>query len=139
MMPQPAGDPRAYKTFGIRAPLSTHFRKATCDEVDCESFRYGWKIRWDVLSEQDRHLITHCGRKYVIDQEWVIFEAGQPCFRYDTHRIRNDRPELFLVKDSHMSMSSLAAGGATQHKRVADWIDDFHSTTDKVVQQLKEG
>lgn len=139
MLPQPAGDPRSYKTFGIRAPLSTHFRKATCEEVDCADWRYGWKLRWDVLSESDRHLITHCGRKYVIDQEWIIFEAGQPCFRFDVHRTRVDRPELYLVKGSHMSMASRHAGGAMQHKNVEDWIDDFQNTTDKVVQQLKEG
>ncbi len=138
-LPQPAGDPRAYKTFGVRAPLATHHRKATCEEVGCADFRYGWKLRWDVLSEADRHLITHCGRKYVIDQEWVVFEAGQPCFRYDTHRIRLDRPELFLVKGSHLSMGAAQTGGAFVHKNAEDWVDDFKESTQAAVDQIERG
>lgn len=137
MLPQPAGDPRLYKTFGIRAPSSTHFRKATCAEVGCADFQYGWKLRWDVLSEQDRHLITHCGRKYVIDQEWIIFEAGQPCFRFDLHKTRTDRPELYLVKGTHLSVPS--GGAIRQHKNAEDWTDDFQTTTQAAVDELEKG
>jgi hypothetical protein len=137
MIPQPAGDPRLYKTFGIRAPSATHFRKATCEEVGCADFQYGWKLRWDVLGEQDRHLITHCGRKYVIDQEWIIFEAGQPCFRFDLHKTRIDRPELFLVKGTHMSLPS--GGNVRQHKNAEDWTDDFKNTTQATVDQIERG
>ena len=30
------------KTYGIRAPLATHWRKASCVEVECEGHRTGW-------------------------------------------------------------------------------------------------
>lgn len=135
-LPDPQMRPDAYATFGIRAPRSTHFRKATCVEVDCPEWRYGWKLRWDVMGEQDRYLLTHCGRKYTVDQEWIVFEAGQPCFRESKHQTRLERPEIFLRKNVHMSVRGQ---GRIVHKNPEDWADDFMNTTQAAVEEIERG
>jgi hypothetical protein len=122
-----------HKTFRIKAPLATHFRAFTPEEIaagdacrltDCPSYLTGWKLRWDVLSEADRHLATHCGRAYRIDQEWIVFEPGQACFRAPDHRLRIDRPELFLVRDGRAP--------ARVHDNADNWADDLHTHVDRI-------
>jgi hypothetical protein len=33
----------ATKTYSALAPLATHFRAATCEDVDCGNYLHGWK------------------------------------------------------------------------------------------------
>ena len=127
-----------HRTYRISAPLGTHFRVPTPDEVrsgractlvGCLPYQNGWRLRWDVLTEQQRHDATHSGRKYVLTQvseleNWLVFEAGQPCFAAPSHRIRVGRPDIFVVRD----------GAATPrvHTRAEDWRDDMHEHTDRI-------
>lgn len=129
-----------HRTYRIKAPLDTHFRAFTpqemasgraCLATDCPDYLNGWKLRWDVLGEDDRALLARCGRRYRVDQEWAVFEAGQPCFRVTDHRLRLERPELFLVRD----------GGAEPRLHVSadDWVDDLHTHTDRIDQTRQRG
>lgn len=127
---QPLMGPEAYKTYSIMAPLSTHFRPATCAEVDCPDYLHGWRIRADVLDERMLHAARTSGRKYtelrVSELEnWIVFEAGQSCFRTSQHRTRiHDKPELFLVSDGD-ARGNPRGTKARLHQRPADWQEDF--------------
>jgi len=136
-LPDPQMPAGAYTTFGIRVPRATHFRPATCEETDCPEWRYGWKIRWDVLTEQQRYDLEHSPWHFTTDAEWAVFEAGQPCFRFRSHSVRIDKPEIFLKKNLHMS--SAAGATAYRHKNAQDWTDDFMNTTQAAVDEIGRG
>jgi len=96
--------PEHMRTHAILAPLATHFRKATCEEVECEHYAHGWGVPAKHLTEQDLHDIKASGRAYTKVQikegeDHLWFAPGQPCFRASIHVIRIDRPELFVVRD----------------------------------------
>jgi len=119
------------RRYRISAPLDTHFRQATCAEVDCPQYLMGWKLRYDTLTEQQRYDVDHCGRRFVIEDGFAVFEAGQTCFAYRRHRTRLDIPEHFLVREGR--------GGVLTHASAEDWTDDLHTHTDKVSEQKQRG
>ncbi|MFC4609722.1 hypothetical protein ACFO9E_18155 [Streptomyces maoxianensis] len=140
---QPAGPPSAYKTYSIKAPLSTHFRHATCEEVACPDFLYGWRVRKENLTPALLHTATHCGRKYtelhVAEGEtYLVYEAGQSCFQSARHRTRVERPELYIVRDGDHRGNPRGTPNRI-HKRAEDWAEDLHEHTDKLNTTLKEG
>lgn len=93
----------AMQTHAISAPLETHWRKATCEEVGCLDYHYGWKVALTGRDEEDTTLVRNCGRRYREEQSdagpVLVFEAGQPCFRQSEHRTRIDRPGLYIVRN----------------------------------------
>lgn len=119
----------AYKTYSIVAPASTHFRKATCAEVDCPRYLNGWRVRVEQLTPELLHAAKTSGRKYselrVAEGEtWLIFEAGQPCFQAGEHRKRLDRPELYIVRDGDWRGNPRGTE-ARRHARPEHWVEDF--------------
>lgn len=88
------------QTFRATAPLSTHWRQATCDEVDCPQFLNGWKT----VLPQGSDLVAvlkGSGRAYATERVAdglveFVFPAGQPCFKASTHRIQTGRPAILL-------------------------------------------
>jgi hypothetical protein len=127
-----------HRTYTITAPVSTHFRDPSpaeigsgraCENAGCEPYARGWRLRWDVLTEQQRHDATHSGRQYTVQavsehENWLVFPAGQPCFRASQHRVRLDRPEMFRVRDG-VAVPRL-------HSRPDDWMDDLRNHTERV-------
>ena len=100
---EPALPAHAMKTYQIYSPISTHYRPATCAEVQCAAYEHGWRTRVEGLDPQLLHTARTSGRKYVEvraaeGETWLVFEAGQSCFRVSTHRISLDRPEHYLVR-----------------------------------------
>ncbi len=140
---EPAGPASAYKTYSIKAPVSTHFRPATCEEVACPDFLYGWKIHFEGLPQELRDTALKSGRKYTIEhvsegQTWLVFEPGQRCFHAVKHRTRVERPELFIVRDGDWRGNPRGTAPRA-HKRAEDWAEDLHEHTDKINDALKEG
>ncbi len=93
---------RYAKTYSVRSPLNTHYRRATCAEYGCSHYENGWSLHKEILSPELLHLATHSGRRYremnVSEGEtYLVFEPGQECFASVEHRVRTDRTELFLV------------------------------------------
>lgn len=139
---QPQGPAQAYKTYQLLQPLATHFRAATCAEVDCPAYLHGWKTVIDEsteLGQQQAHYITHdSGRRYVrqpINGDGpvtYVFEAGQQCFRQ--HREPLEREPLAIVKDGDWRASQ-----NVRHLRPDDWVDDFSNHQDKLHTQLERG
>lgn len=89
-----------YRTFMASAPLTTHFRPATCREVSCAAYENGWSFDKAVLTPSDYYRVTHSGKRYREvnigpNQTYLVFESGQFCF--DKHTIRLQRPEEFFT------------------------------------------
>lgn len=106
--PAPGLPVEAMRTHHILAPLSSHWRKATCEEIDCPEFRKGYGIPLKSLDDEDLGLIRRfvetyrirCSRVEVENGEWHLWvEAGQRCLRASTHRLRLDREEHFLTRN----------------------------------------
>lgn len=90
-------------THAIFAPLATHWRKATCVEVGCLQHHHGWALNTTGLSEGQVVLAKASGRRYHVEHdatgaEILLFEPGQSCFKVSEHRIRIDRPEVFIQR-----------------------------------------
>ena len=139
----PQRGPDAYKTYSIVAPASTHFRKATCAETDCPDYLHGWRVRVEGLEPEMVHAAKNAGRKYremqVAEGEtWLVFEAGQPCFRAGEHRLRLDKPELFLVRDGDWRGNP--RGTKTRmHQRPDLWVEDFGEHQQNIADQIERG
>src|SRR3989304_10576389 len=101
----PAVGPQHYTSFGVVAPVQTHFRKATCEEAKCPAFLGGLRVRIDASRDpgigQAHYLRNDRGRRGREERDengMVVFTypPGTPCLRAAEHRVRNDRPELYL-------------------------------------------
>lgn len=132
-------DPQHTKTYSIVTPVHTHWRKATCEEVNCKYFLNGWETKVDEstdLGQRQAYYIRNTAkRKYTEERVGSIttftFPAGQVCFGSDRHRVLNGRQEMFVVRD----------GGtpARVHQRPEDWVDDFATHQDHIKRILERG
>jgi hypothetical protein len=140
---KPVGPASAYRTFSIKAPIGSHFRPATCEEVGCPNYLHGWRIRVEGLEPQLLHTAKNSGRKYSVleiaaNEHWLVYEAGQPCFQQAAHRTRLERPELYVVRDGDHRGNPLGTARRV-HKNAEEWAEDLHEHTDKILDALKEG
>lgn len=107
--PDPTIPAHKMTSFEIAAPVATHWRKATCAEVDCPDYRLGWTIPLSSTKPSDIDLFKAKGFRFVsVDSAQgpvLLFEAGQPCFRASIHRTRLDREELFLQRPGDWRVS----------------------------------
>lgn len=139
---QPAMQSGQYKTYEIDAPLRTHFRRATCVEINCLQYIHGWRIRIEGLSPEMIFTATHSGRKWVREslsetETWLVFEPGQQCFRDSTHRIRIERPEIYVVRGGDFRGNP--RGEIVIHNDPMDWVDDFANHQDRLAHAHEQG
>jgi hypothetical protein len=101
---------------------STHWRKASCEEVACPQYLNGWVTKLDPrLHAQQEYYIQHDKerrhRMEVVDGlHHYYFEAGQRCFGGD-HYKKLERSPL-LSKN----------GTVLEAER---WVDDFNEQVDR--------
>lgn len=137
---------QAVKTYQIASPAATHWRQATCLEVDCAAHKNGWKTVVDLstqLGQKQAYYITkQSGRSFCAERagESLVsftFEPGQPCFGADKHRVRIGRPELYVVRGGDWR------GNPRKERRVhtkpEDWVDDFANHQSKLADRLARG
>lgn len=135
----------AVKTYGIRAPLQTHWRPATCAEVECLAYQRGWRTTVDVRSElgarQAYYIRMHSGRSFEVSEVNELgmvtftFPAGQKCFQ--EHRVPLERPQIFVVRGGDWRGNP--RGEFRRHVRAADWVDDFAEHQDKLADRFTQG
>jgi hypothetical protein len=138
----PQGRVQDYKTYQIVSPLSTHWRPATCAEVDCPEYIKGWKLRVEGLPPEMLHAAKTSGRKFTelnvtATENWLVFEAGQPCFRAQLHRKLLDKQEIFVVRDGDYRGNP--TGNIRKHTRPEHWREDFAEHQEKLAQQIQRG
>lgn len=133
----------AYRTFAILAPVSSHWRKATCAEVDCPDYLNGWRVRVEGLDPQMLHAARTSGRRFrelhVTEGEtWLVYEAGQSCFRAEQHRRRLERPELYVVRDGDWRGNPRGTP-VRQHARPEHWVENFAEHQQGLADALERG
>lgn len=62
----------AVKTYSVLSPLRTHFRPATCEEIDCPHYLKGWRSAYDARDQTSRggafriwYVREQSGRRFV--------------------------------------------------------------------------
>jgi hypothetical protein len=138
--------PQAYKTYGVSMPLSTHWRKATCEEAGCTSYLEGFVTTLDLstptgakLADIIRHDKTrkHSMQQVSATMAKFVFPPGTECFRSFQHKVPVGRPSRFIVRGGNF------LGNPDGHKRVfkngEEWTDDFSGHLDRLNNQRNRG
>jgi hypothetical protein len=132
----------AYKTYDLSAPLATHFRKATCQEVECRAYAHGWVTNVDTSTplgaKQANYIRLHSGRQFKASQLGGLvaftFPAEQQCFAQ--HRVPLERTPLLVVRGGDWRAN---LGLIRRHTRPADWVDDFAENQQSIVDARQRG
>jgi hypothetical protein len=128
---------QAYRTFEITSPLATHWRRATCEEVDCANYLHGWRSVIDEsteLGQGQAHYIRHdTSRRHTEERRpdgltEFTFEAGQTCFQAAAHKVQV-RPELYLSRGGDWRGSTTAP---LRHSGPDPWLDEFQTNQDRL-------
>lgn len=140
---QPKLGPQFYKTYAMVAPLSTHWRPATCAEVACPHYTGGWQVRVEGLPLDLLHAAKTSGRRYQEKrvgegETWLVFEPGQDCFKASEHRARVSRPELYVVRDGD-HRGNPRGTQARVHDKPEHWLEDFAGHQQAIADAIKEG
>lgn len=137
---------QAVQTFQAVAPLRTHWRRATCAEVECEHYTHGWATT--VLpGSTEEAIIRSSGRRWVDEIRggpWpdekgflrFVFPPGQPCFGDFRHKVPLERPPLFIVRGGDWRANT---GLIKQHTRGVDWVDHFANHQDQIIARQQRG
>lgn len=141
---EPAGPAHAYRTFQIKTPRGPEFtRPASCEDVGCPSWMYGWVTRVPATDDFLAQLRAS-GRAWTsVDQdgaEWVFtFPPGTECFASSTHTkpVRPDLPQLFVVRGGDWRGNP--TGEHRVHQRPEDWVEDARETTESVRERIERG
>jgi hypothetical protein len=135
--PDPVLSPASYKTYAIIQPEETHFRSATCEEVQCGAYERGWKTRVDETTElgqmQAAFIRVRARRRFheehnVEGMTDFVFPPGQECFA--EHKISLERPPLFLVRGGDWRANP--RGERRLHTRADLWVEDFAEHQDRL-------
>jgi hypothetical protein len=142
----PAAGPEAYKSYAMRAPISTHWRQASCEEVDCESFLQGFVTTVDLTTElgqrqydylsHDKERSYHMQR---VSETLVkfVYGPGNRCFSSNKHRTAIGRPPRLLVVGGDWRGNPRREKRV--HRNIDDWVDDARNHQDKIARIIQRG
>lgn len=133
----------AMRTFQVDQPLETHYRRATCDEVDCSAKRNGWVMGFDLTEPEKRAaarwIRDHSGRTFTATlaegKVTLTFAAGQTCFA--KHRVPNDRPPFLIVRGGDWRGN--VTGERVVHRNADDFVDHWENDLDKINRVRERG
>jgi hypothetical protein len=137
----PQGPSRAYQTHEVLAPLATHWRRATCEEIDCGEYRNGWRLRVDALTPKMLADIDEVGYRYTRlpvapGETYLIFEAGQPCFKASQHQAPLGKPGIYRVRQGDWRMP---VAGVHTFATPEDWRDHLGEHLGKIADLRQRG
>lgn len=138
----PQGKVQDYKTYQIVSPLSTHWRKATCAEVNCPNYLKGWKLRVEGLPPEMLYAAKTSGRSFTeLDvnesEHWLVFKPGQSCFRAAEHRALLDKQEIFIARDGDFRGNP--TGSVRRHTRAEFWLEDMQENLGRLHELHERG
>ncbi len=113
-------------------PLPTHWRLATCREVDCPHYLLGWQTVVGSASPQAEYIRRESGRRLREERHAdglsrFVFEAGQKCFRQ--HKIQIGLPTIF----------SQRRNGTAKRQEFDRWQGEFQEHLDDIRILQKRG
>jgi len=131
-----------YKTYQVKMPLSTHWVPATCEDVGCADYLNGWRVRVEGLTPEMLHTARTSGRAYketsvAQGETWLVYSAGQPCFRASTHRQPAERPGIYIVRGGDFRGNP--RGDRRIHRNGQEWTEDFSEHLGKISDEIKKG
>jgi hypothetical protein len=141
--------PEHYKTYTISAPLRTHWRRATCEEYECDDFLYGFVLTIDTTTDLGMRQLEFVrydkSRKGSIQRlsEQIIkvtYGPGNQCFepKRSTHRVPVGRPPFFLVHGGDWRGNPRGTETLV-HRRPVDWVDDCATNQIRIADVHKRG
>lgn len=130
------------RTYQMDQPLDTHFRAATCVEVDCANHATGWKMGFDLTDDEKaraaRWIRDKSGRAYTYElfggsglPEYRVvftFPAGQRCFR--THRVPLERDPFLVVRGGDFRGNPERQ--VRRHRSAEGFLDQWSNDLDKL-------
>lgn len=139
----PVGPASAYQTYQITSPVATHYRDATCREVDCERYLKGWASALDTTQPGHAAAATwirmKSGRSFASAESGPIvyftFPAGQACFQ--KHKVPVGRPEFYVVRGGDWRGDP--RGMPVVRHNADTWVDDFQTNQDKLKTMQERG
>lgn len=153
----PGLPPHMMQTYATAAPPATHWRPASCEEIACVHWREGWATVVDERTDlglgqaayirSEFHDSAKPGRP-AAGERWYtesrtpegltafLFGPGQRCFAASEHRVPLERPALFLVRRGDWRGN---LGLIRRHRTGAEWVEDLHDTTDRLVELHERG
>ena len=92
-------------------PLATHWRKASCQEVNCNHYQLGWQtivdISPDLGKRQYNYIVNSSGRKGSGKQDGDLvtftFSPEQDCFK--EHKVPLERDPILTVQNGRGASS----------------------------------
>lgn len=141
----PLGSPAAYKTYGARMPLSSHWRPATCEEVGCKAYRNGWVTTVDTTTDLGLRQFEYCShdktRSYHMQRVSLtlvkfVYKPGNRCFRSRDHRVPLERPAVLTVRGGDWRA---ATSQPVVHTRAEFWVEDFSGHLDSLATARQRG
>lgn len=138
---EPQASPYAYETFQVRAPLATHWRPATCQEIDCEQYRNGWAVHVEQVGPELAHAARTSGRRFDEHrigegQTYLVFEPGQQCFESTTHTVRLEREELYVLRGGDWRGNP---SGQRHDLSPTSWTDAFGANQESLADEARRG
>jgi hypothetical protein len=138
-------NPDHYKTYTFATPARTHFRWADCEEYQCVSFRFGFKLVIDLtttlgLAQYDfaKKDKTRSFQEVRTSLEIVelVYPAGTRCWDWRDHRVPVDRPPILVVRGGDWRAYT---GLIRRHTRPEDWADDAANHQDGLAKIFSKG
>lgn len=144
--------PAHMTNYVILAPPSTHFRPATCEEVQCRAFTIGWENHLDEAVPALKELADWIrsgvhGNRF---EEWRAPGSSITTFRFGPHqnprkfspkhrehKVKIERPEWFGVRNADTGWDLKLHAGAENGAR--DWVDDFATNQDLAARKRQRG
>lgn len=142
----PAMPVSAYKTYELKAPIATHYRIATCQEVECEQYARGWITRCDTSTDigvrQAKYIVDKSGRAFREitsanhpNIRAFKFSPGQRCFA--THQVSLERNVLYVVRGGDWRGNP--RGERRVHTKAEHWVEDFSEHQSKLANEIQKG
>ena len=145
--------------FTLSQPVETHFRPATCEEVDCPQQKFGWVICLDPTTQaafitdilnSGRHFqkmrseeaSQRASRELPPGLLAFVFPPGQRCFR--PHRVPVGRPPN-LVHQKGLVLAGGAMGtfvGTSEkrvHTKAENFVEHYNEEADELRRRRQAG
>lgn len=140
---QPMMPAQNYKTYGFSRPLKTHWRSATCEDVDCTFYVNGWFSDIDESTADGqmqamfiRHDKTRSFKESKVDgRTRFTYLPGTICFYHTTHRLPADMPPKFYVYGGDWR----GKRGSVVYRNADNWQEDLAEHQDQLIEIIKRG
>jgi hypothetical protein len=143
----PSAGAEHFKTYSWSAPRQTHWRKATCEEYECDGYVYGFVTTVDLstdLGQKQYEFITHDKTRgwhmERVGTTLVKFYCGpgNRCVNWDKHRVPIGRLPFLLVAGGDFRGNPHRIP-TIRHRSYDDWTDDFANHQIRLKERVERG